>query len=342
MQRIRVIDTHTGGEPTRVVMAGGPELGTGSMAQRRDRFSSQFDDWRRAITCEPRGSECMVGALVTPPERGDSLCGVIFFNNVGYLGMCGHGTIGLAVALAHAGRVRTGRHAIDTPVGQVQFELLADGQVRIQNVPSYCLQRQVVVNLPEDVGGSLREVRGDIAWGGNWFFLVEVPESKIELSNLGELNRLAKGIRRELGRQGITGLGGAEIDHVELMGAPLPSDNADARNFVLCPGGEYDRSPCGTGTSAKVACLAAAGKLSPGQMWRQASVIGSCFEATYELLPNSLPAEPQGSSPGSLTDHPNTHSPQQIIVTLVGSAFVNAEAELILDPRDPFCMGIPS
>lgn len=342
MQRIRVIDTHTGGEPTRVVMAGGPELGSGTMAERRERFSSQFDDWRRAITCEPRGSECMVGALVTPPERNDSLCGVIFFNNVGYLGMCGHGTIGVAVALAHAGRAQTGRHAIDTPVGQVQFELLADGHVRIQNVPSYCLQRQVVVDLPKDIGGSLLQVRGDIAWGGNWFFLVDVPYLRIELSNLNELNRIAMAVRGELGRQGITGLDGAEIDHVELVSGPLPSDNANARNFVLCPGGEYDRSPCGTGTSAKVACLAAAGKLAPGQVWRQASVIGSCFEASYELLSTSQLTKPKGAGPGSLTDPSTPNLPPQIIVTLVGSAFVNSEAELILDPRDPFCMGIQS
>lgn len=324
MQRIRVIDTHTGGEPTRVVIAGGPELGSGTMVQRRDMFARAFDDWRRAITCEPRGSECMVGALITPPERSDSLCGMIFFNNVGYLGMCGHGTIGVAVALAHIGRAGLGRHAIDTPVGQVFFELLQDGKVRIENVPSYLYRSQVVVDLPDEVGNRTCQVRGDIAWGGNWFFLVEANDLCIELGNLAELNRLAKTIRRELGAQGITGAGGAEIDHIELVGAAMPQDQADARNFVLCPGGEYDRSPCGTGTSAKVACLAHGGKLAPGALWRQASVIGSCFEASYETL----------------TTEPTSGRPQQVRVTLVGSAFVNAEADLILDPRDPFCMGI--
>lgn len=325
MQRIRVIDTHTGGEPTRVVISGGPQLGDGSMAQRRNIFANQFDAWRRAITCEPRGSECMVGALVTPPERSDSLCGVIFFNNVGYLGMCGHGTIGAAVALAHTGRAEPGKHAIDTPVGQVSFELLQGGQVRIQNVPSYLYRAQVPVELPDYAGGPFSQVRGDIAWGGNWFYLVDASDMKIELGNLVELNRLSKSIRRELKRQGITGVDGAEIDHVELVGAAMPSDNADARNFVLCPGGEYDRSPCGTGTSAKVACLAAHGKLAPGQLWRQASVIGSCFEASYETL----------------SIQPTSGRPLQVQVTLVGSAFVNAEADLILNPLDPFCMGIP-
>ncbi len=325
MQRIRVIDTHTGGEPTRVVIAGGPELGSGTMAQRRERFANRFDDWRRAITCEPRGSECMVGAMLTPPERGDSLCGVVFFNNVGFLGMCGHGTIGVAVALAHIGRAAPGRHAIDTPVGQVHFQLLDAGQVRIQNVPSYRYRAQVPLDLPADGNCPARRVHGDIAWGGNWFFLVEVSELEIHLSNLAELDQLAKRIRRELNTQGITGEQGAEIDHVELIGLPLPGEDADGRNFVLCPGGEYDRSPCGTGTSAKVACLANAGKLKAGETWRQASVIGSRFEAVYETLSTETGSD----------------RPLQVRVSLVGSAFVNAESELILDPRDPFCMGIP-
>ena len=325
MRRIKVIDTHTGGEPTRVVLAGGPDLGSGSMAERREVFSRQYDDWRRAITCEPRGSECMVGALLTPPERSDSLCGVIFFNNVGYLGMCGHGTIGVAVALAYAGRVTPGKHAIDTPVGQVHFELLSGGQVRIENVPSYCYKAHVPVEV-RDASGNVQRVVGDIAWGGNWFYLVSTADIPIALSNLSQLSQFAKAIRSALGQQGITGLDGEEIDHIELFGAALPDDDADARNFVLCPGGEYDRSPCGTGTSAKVACLAIRGELDPGQTWRQASVIGSRFEASYEAL--SL--------------NPATGRPHRVKVTLLGSAFVNAEADLILDPQDPFCMGIPS
>ncbi len=141
------------------------------------------------------------------------------------------------------------------------------------------------MELSEPIGpGGLSLIYGDIAWGGNWFFLAETPGLDIQLSNLTTLSHLAKTIRRGLVQQGITGLDGAEIDHIELVGEALPQDNADARNFVLCPGGEYDRSPCGTGTSAKVACLAQRGLLAPGQLWRQASVIGSCFEATYEVI----------------------------------------------------------
>lgn len=311
---IRVIDTHTGGEPTRVVVRGGPNLGEGSMAVRRDRFALQFDSWRSAIACEPRGSDVMVGALITEPERADSLAGVIFFNNVGFLGMCGHGTIGVAVALEHLGRIRSGRHALDTPAGQVWFELLGEGRVRIENVPSYRYRANIQVALENN-----RLVSGDIAWGGNWFFLCDDHELTIEPSNIAPLIRLASEIRKQLQVQGITGENGAEIDHIELIGRSSEK-TADARNFVLCPGGAYDRSPCGTGTSAKVACLAADGLLSPSAIWRQASVIGSQFEATYDFVGD--PVE------------------MQVRVALTGSAYVIAEADLILDSRDPFCMGI--
>jgi proline racemase len=297
------------------------------MLERRSRFAAHFDAWRRAIVCEPRGSDVMVGALITEAERADSLAGVIFFNNVGYLGMCGHGTIGVAVALAYAGRVERGRYALDTPAGQVAFELLDDGRVRINNVPSYRYRANVEVQLSTG-----RRISGDIAWGGNWFFLCEAGELPIDTQNLSQLLELSTAIRNQLRHDGITGAGGAEIDHVELIGPPLLTDRADARNFVLCPGGAYDRSPCGTGTSAKLACLAASGRLAPGQTWRQASVIGSLFEASYEPL----------IAPGDeRTDGVvNNSAAGQVRVSLIGSAYVNAEADLILDARDPFCMGI--
>jgi 4-hydroxyproline epimerase len=319
VHRIRVIDTHTGGEPTRVVISGGPSLKGATLVEQRTHFATEFDDWRRAMTCEPRGSDCMVGALLTAPERSDSLAGVIFFNNVGYLNMCGHGTMGVAVALAHADRLQPGRHALDTPAGQVWFELLDSGRVRIENVPSYRFRSDVEITL-----ASGARVRGDVAWGGNWFYLCEAPGVQLHLNNLAQLVEICQEIRQALKEQGITGAAGAEIDHVELI-APSSNELADAQNFVLCPGGAYDRSPCGTGTSAKVACLAASGKLKSGELWRQASLIGSTFEATYRLLPPST----------------GNHDPL-VHVTLVGTAYVNAETMLVLDPRDPFCMGIPT
>ncbi len=296
------------------------------MLDRREEFKQHFDHWRQAICCEPRGSDWMVGALITPPVQSDSHCGVIFFNNVGYLNMCGHGTIGVAVALADAGRVSTGRYAIDTPVGQVWFENLGNGFVRIQNVPSYRYRNNVQLTLHDGM-----QVQGDIAWGGNWFFLAAIQEPEICIRNLNHLHQLASSIRRQLILDNVTGADGADIDHVEIVGAPSNPQVAHARNYVLCPGGAYDRSPCGTGTSAKVACLAADGKLAVGQKWVQESVIGSRFEATYELCD---PNESNHASGEGL-------SGPTVRVSLVGSAYVNARSELVLDPNDPFCMGIP-
>lgn len=312
MERIKIIDTHTGGEPTRVVLSGGPALVGDSMAQRRSSFASQFDRYRRAVCCEPRGSDVMVGAMVTPPERSESVAGVIFFNNVGYLGMCGHGTIGLAVALAHCGRIAAGCHQFDTPVGPVSLELRDKGRATLENVASYRYRRNVELRLADG-----RCVHGDVAWGGNWFFLCDDHGLKIEMAALEQLHELAWDIRRALDGQGVTGKDSAQIDHIELLGLPSDRERADGRNFVLCPGGAYDRSPCGTGTSAKVACLAADGKLAPGEVWRQESIIGSIFESKFRL-----------SADG------------ECVPSLTGSAYVNSEGELILDPRDPYCMGI--
>ena len=278
MTRIRVIDTHTGGEPTRVVVASPIELGSGSMAERRERFACNFDDYRRAIVCEPRGSDVMVGAILVPPENPESLAGVIFFNNVGCLGMCGHGTIGVAIALQYMERVTTGTYQLDTPVGPVQFELLGENRVRIQNVPSYRFRKAVPVTL-----ASGQVVHGDIAWGGNWFFICDDHGLPVDMRSLDKLQKMTSEIRAALEANQICGEAGAEIDHVELIGAPSSIVNADAKNYVMCPGAAYDRSPCGTGTSAKVACMAADGKLAAGQTHRQESIVGSVFEATYQL-----------------------------------------------------------
>lgn len=309
--RLHVIDTHTGGEPTRVIVDGGPDLGAGTLAQRRARMREEFDGYRTALCTEPRGSEVMVGALVCEPTDHTCCAGVIFFNNVGYLNMCGHGTIGVAVALAHLGRIGPGVQRLQTPVGVVAFEYLGDNRVRLENVPSYRLAESVGVDIPGE-----GVIRGDIAWGGNWFFLVGEQAERLELDNVERLTQLSWAIRQELERQGVTGADDEEIDHVELFGPPGDPAN-HSRNFVLCPGKAYDRSPCGTGTSAKLACLAADGKLQPGEIWRQESIVGSLFEGSYRLDDDG-----------------------QVIPSLVGSAYVNAETTLILDPRDPFCWGI--
>ncbi len=313
MRNLRVVDSHTAGEPTRVVVEGGPELGGGALADRRERFHADHDRYRSGIINEPRGSDVIVGALLCEPVDATCAAGVIFFNNVGYIGMCGHGTIGLAVTLAHLGRIGPGRHRIETPVGIVSVQLHDAHRVTVGNVPSYRLAGGVKVVVP-----GCGEVTGDVAWGGNWFFLVATPELSIEPANIDRLTDFAARVRRSLAEQGVRGANGAEIDHVEIY-EPLPSTVKGSRNFVLCPGDAYDRSPCGTGTSAKLACLHAAGELGPGEPWRQESVIGTVFEASFTT---------DGTHSGCILPH------------ITGSAYVTAETTFIFDDADPLCWGI--
>ncbi|MGN6369853.1 MAG: proline racemase family protein [Phycisphaerae bacterium] len=310
MQRIEVIDSHTGGEPTRVVVSGGPDLGSGTLAERRVRFRELHDAFRSAVANEPRGSDAMVGALLTPPTDDSCAAGVIFFNNVGTLGMCGHGTIGLAVTLGYLGRIGAGVHRIETPVGVVAVEYDRRNGAAIENVASYRHAKDVVVEVP-----GVGRVRGDVAWGGNWFFLVQEHGEVLRRENIERLTVVTSRIAEALAAQGITGKGGEVIDHVELFGAAEGAGN-DSRNFVLCPGKAYDRSPCGTGTSAKMACLYAEGKLKPGEVWRQESILGSVFEGSIRVTDGI------------------------VFPRIRGTAYVTGEGTLIVDAADPFAMGI--
>jgi proline racemase len=307
---VRVIDSHTAGEPTRVVVDGGPDLGSGDMAARRAAMQNSADWLRTSLVTEPRGSECMVGAILQKPVSPQAATGVIFFNNVGYLGMCGHGLLGVVATLSHLGRIGPGTHTIETPVGDVTARLNDDGAVSFENVLSYRHVKDAVVDVPK-----FGRFIGDVAWGGNWFFFTNT-DRQLLLADVAELIQLTCAIRQSLVAQQITGRDGAEIDHVELVGPPSDPAVADARNFVLCPGGQYDRSPCGTGTSAKLACLAADGKLAPGQIWRQESIVGGVFEGRYR--------ETDGG----------------IVPTITGRAFVNADLKLVFDPSDPYRFGI--
>lgn len=306
--RIQIVDSHTGGEPTRLVLSGAPDLGHGSIAERAKRFASEFDHYRSAIVNEPRGSDVLVGALLLPAHAAEAAYGVIFFNNVGLLGMCGHGMIGVIATLAHLGKIQPGVQQIETPVGVVRAELLADGAVRIGNVPSYRKAKQVAIDVP-----GLGVVRGDVAYGGNWFFLVDASEHRLALV-LKDVEALVDYTWKL--RQAVNAQGFPEVDHVELF---ADADQADSRNFVLCPGKAYDRSPCGTGTSAKLACLALDAKLAEGASWVQESILGSQFEARFQWADASRAA---------------------VLPSIQGRAYVNAEASLILDAADPFCFGI--
>ena len=308
MQRIQIIDSHTGGEPTRLVIGGFPDLGTGSMAERRALLAAQHDAWRATTVLEPRGNDVIVGALLCEPVDPANAAGVVFFNNTGYLGMCGHGTIGLVASLAYLGRIQPGVHGIETPVGTVSTTLHEDGSVSVRNVPAFRLHHRLAVDVP-----GYGAVPGDVAWGGNWFFLVTEHSQRVTSDNLQALTQFTTAIQQALEAQGIRGSDGGVIDHIEVF---AEDEQADSRNFVLCPGGAYDRSPCGTGTSAKLACLAADGKLQPGQVWRQASIIGSVFEASYE------------------------RDGDKIVPTLRGRAHISAEATLLIEDNDPFGWGI--
>ncbi len=308
IRKIQIIDSHTGGEPTRVVIAGGPELGGGTVADRLEVFRERHDPFRSAVVNEPRGSDVVVGALLCEPADKCCAAGVIFFNNVSYLGMCGHGTIGLVVTLAHLGRIQCGEHKIETPVGVVTATLYPNGEVSVANIPSWRAKKAATVDVP-----GLGPVTGDVAWSGNWFFLIEKHGLDLSLATVDLLTDYTWRVRQAVNAQGFP-----EVDHVELFG-PSTSPGAHSRNFVLCPGKAYDRSPCGTGTSAKLACLAADGKLAEGAAWVQESIIGSTFKGSFTWLDRAA---------------------GKVAPVITGTAFVNSEITQLLDERDPFCWGI--
>lgn len=303
IQRVKIVDSHTAGEPTRVVVDGGPDLGGGTVAEKRDVFRARWDDFRSAVIAEPRGSDVLVGALLTEPADETCAAGVVFFNNIGFLGMCGHGTIGVIATLAHLKCIGPGAHRLETPVGVVTARLHELGDVSVRNVPAYRLATGVFVAVP-----GIGPVMGDIAWGGNWFFLVSGHAHELSRANVAALTEFTQQVKKALADQNITGADGAEIDHIELLDGN--------RNFVLCPGGAYDRSPCGTGTSAKLACLYADGKLAEGEVYEQRGILGTSFAGSVKIVSG------------------------QIVPTITGRAFVTAEATLILDDADPFCRGI--
>ncbi len=311
---VAFVDSHTAGEPTRVVISGFPELPGDTLAEQRTAFARHFDHWRTFINNEPRGSDVLVSALLVEPQTPGCVAGVIFFNNAGVLRMCGHGTIGVITTLAFLGRLGAGEHRLDTPVGVVSATLHPDGRVSVTNVPARRHLKGVTVVVP-----GVGPVSGDVAWGGNWFFLTEAGDRPVNMEALADLNDYTAKLKTALEAAGVTGDDGEMVDHIEVFapGSVAPDGTkADSRSFVLCPGGAYDRSPCGTGTSAKLACLAADGKLAPGELWVQESVIGSRFEARYDVQDS------------------------QIIPTITGRAYVTARGELLRQGGDPYVWGI--
>ncbi|MEZ6194135.1 MAG: proline racemase family protein [Planctomycetota bacterium] len=310
MRVIEVIDSHTEGEPTRVVVAGLPDLGPGSARERMEVFRRDHDAIRSALIREPRGFDAMVGAALLEPNSPDAVAQVIFFNNVGFLNMCVHGTLGVGRTLQHLGRIGPGRHRLETPVGEVFVILGEDGSLSVDNVESRRHAKDLVLRTERH-----GEVVGDIAWGGNWFYLVHTHDQRVGSDRLAELAAFSRDVEASLRREGVATPDGLLLDHVEVFGEPTRAD-ADSKNYVLCPGGEYDRSPCGTGTSAKLACLAADGKLEEGEVWRQESVIGSLFEGRIR------------------------RTERGVVPRISGGVWITGEARLFLDPADPYRHGI--
>ncbi|MEM9456071.1 MAG: proline racemase family protein [Myxococcota bacterium] len=309
-RRIQVIDSHTEGEPTRVVVAGGPALAPGPARARAAVFEREYGGFRSTLLAEPRGFPAMVGALLLPPDAPEAVAQVLFFNNVGTLPMCVHGMLGVGRTLAHLGRIEGGIHRVETPAGDVHFTLEPEGTISVDNVPSRRVRRGVTLQTADH-----GPVTGDVAWGGNWFFLVDAHDQPVTARRIPALTAFARDIRGALERAHIAGDDGRPIDHVEIFGPP-ERDDADSKSFVLCPGGEYDRSPCGTGTSAKLACLYADGRLAPGQRWRQESVIGSVFEGSVRTTEAGL------------------------VPTIRGGVWITGETVLVVEGDDPYAEGI--
>ncbi|MEP4076693.1 proline racemase family protein [Haloferula sp.] len=314
LQKINFIDSHTAGEPTRVIVSGAAQPEGRTMAEKRESFRRDLDWLRSASVCEPRGHDAMVGVLLCEPAEEDCVTGLIFFNNVGVLNGCLHATMGAAITLMHLGKIDSGVHRFDTPTGVVTVEVGEAGEVTVENTRSFRHKTDVEVKLP-----GAGTVCGDVAWGGNWFYLAEAPEGMVvEAANIEELTAFAWAIRHQLSENGITGADGGEIDHIELFSRQVVA-HADGKNFVLCPGKAYDRSPCGTGTSAKLACLHASGDLKEGELWRQAGILDTIFEGQVKEAPEG-----------------------GVIPVVTGSAFITAEGNLLIDPSEPFAFGIPS
>ena len=306
---IHVIDSHTEGEPTRVLIEGAPDLGSGPVAEQAKTFAENHDHLRRAMVLEPRGSDVLVGAILIPPSDPSADFGVIFVNNAGILGMCVHGTIGVMRTLQSIGKIDAGSEIIlETNVGLVKAHEHSDSSITVENVASYRSSTKIPVQLKD------RTVHADIAWGGNWFALVEDHGEDLMPERITELTKVSQAIRTVMNDQGLDGDTGGAVDHVELF-SPVATA-AHSRSFVLCPGGAYDRSPCGTGTSAKIACLAADGLLKEGEEWIQESIIGSRFTARYRLEAG------------------------KVIPEIRGRAWITADSQIHIDETDPFRYGI--
>ena len=313
-ERLRVIDSHTIGEPTRVVLdeslVAGLDLGGGSVRDRRDQFRDRCDHVRSALVGDPRGTTAMVGVILVPPADPTCRFGAFYVNRVGYLDMCGHATIGLAVTLGARGIIEPGDFRLESPAGVVGVTWHGGGEAAFECVPPRRIAQNLALACDD---GS--QVTGDVATSGLWFYLCRDHGILVEPTAIPALTARAWSIRRALEARGISGDGGEVIDHVVLLGPPRDPGN-DGRAFVLCPDGAFDRSPCGTGTSALVGCLFEDGILTAGRTWRQESVLGGVYEASIRRERDIL------------------------VPTVRGRAWLTAETTLHFAGDDPYRTGL--
>lgn len=327
---IQAIDSHTAGEPTRVVTGGLPAIRGATMADKRAGLQRAHDHLRRALVLEPRGHDAIVLAYLLSPCRAGADLGVVFANDAGYLGMCGHGAIGVATVAVATGMVAAQEPVtelvLDTPAGAVACRVAVDGgrptSVTITNVPSFLFRQRVVVPVH-----GFGKVAADVAYGGNWFAFVEADQLglMVEKNHLPVLMQAATAIREALVREGVRGRHPDRdddeiIDHVKLF-APLDGPTPGARALTLCPGAAYDRSPCGTGTSAKLAVLHAKGELATGEWFRSQSVLGTEFRARV------VSTTDVGGNPA-------------VVPEIEGSAWITGFATFVVDPDDPCAFGL--
>lgn len=324
----QTIDTHTGGEPTRTVVGGVPII-PGNTMQEKYVYMQNNNDWmRKVLSLEPRGNDVMSGAFLTPPCSPEADIGVLYFETGGWLPMCGHDTIGVATALVETGMVEVTEPitniVLDTPSGIVRVSVeVEDGyakKVTFVNAPAFVVGRDYIVNLPE-----FGDVKFDVAYGGNMYALLSAESMGLEIIPEKSKEIIAKGVLlRDCINEQLTIKHPFlsfidKVTHVEFY-APSNTPGVSARNAVLVTGAAIDRSPCGTGTSAKMALLYANGELAIGEPFIHESIIGSLFhcrileETTIEGIPSIIPE-------------------------IAGQAYITGMSTFMIDPNDPYPEG---
>ena len=327
LNMITAVDSHTEGEPTRVVTGGVPFVPGKTMPEKKQWLAENRDDLRKSLMWEPRGHKDMLGALITPPVSKDADFGVIFMDGDGYLDMCGHGSVGVVTVVLETGMVPmkdSGEQTVvmDTPAGLITARAIMEHgkakSVSFQNVPSFYYS-SLTVKVP-----GLGEIPVDISYGGNYFALVNVNRLNmpLEVENIKDLTEIGLTIRDLVNQQAEiihpgTGAKGS-VDLTEIYDES--SAPAVTKNIVIFGAGQVDRSPCGTGTCAKMAVLNKKNKLSPNEIYRHKSIIGTEFQ-------------------GKILEETTVGDYKAIIPEITARAYITGIQQFVMDADDPFKYG---